>query len=389
MTAVFRVIAIVSVLSSTCALAFAQDNTDQAQPEPEQLARFHWGPLHFTPGIAINNVGVDSNVFNDSNNQLQDTTAAIGPAINVWTKIGPLHVAERSAGQYLYFKQYENQRSWNTANDVRLEMPLGRLKPFAVGSYVNSKERPGFEIDSRARASTNIAGLGTSIHVSGKTDLVLNAERTTITFDRTETFLGATLADALNRHTDHESLQFRYRLTPLTTFVLTTEAIQDRFDSQRTRNADSIRVAPGFEFKPFALIAGRASVGFRHFNVLNDAIEDYQGATASVDAKYLLTTSTQLSVGVSRDLSFSYDEMTPYYSLTDTSVTVDQRLFKNWDVAVLGSLGSLSYRGLRTTLSSSADRTDTARVVGLNIGYLIGQTFRVGCDVNYYSRRSQ
>jgi hypothetical protein len=379
------VIALVSALLSTSAVSFAQDQP--VVEDPSESARFQWGPLHFTPGIALSNVGIDNNVFNDPDNRLQDTTAAIGPAINLWTKVGPLRLAEKSSGQYLYFKQFETQRSWNTSNNLRIELPRARWKPFAEASYVNTRTRPGVEIDSRARASTNFAGLGTDLRVSGKTTLVLSGARTTTAFDRNETFLGTALANALNRYSDSEALQFRYALTPLTTFVLVTEAIQDRFETDRVKNADSYRVMPGFEFKPFALISGKAAVGYRHFNVLSDQIEDYQGVVASVDAKYMVTTSTQLAAKVDRDITFSFEETTPYYTLTNTQLTIDQRIATVWDVVASGALQSLAYRGSRIALI--ADHTDTGRVVGLGLGYLVGETFRVGFDVNYYSRRSQ
>ena len=388
----FRFFVLVSAIMSMCALASAQDRaagSDQTESEdPGESARFQWGPLHFTPAIALSNVGVDNNVFNDRVNRVQDTTAAIGPAIMLWTKAGPARLSLKSSGQYLYFKEFENQRSWNTGNDLRLEVPLSRFKPFALVSYVNTRQRPGVEIDARARASTTVGGLGTNLRVSGKTTFVFSGTRTTTAFDQKETFLGAELANALNRYSDDEVLQFRYKLTPLTTFLVNAEAIQDRFALDRQRNADSIRVAPGFEFKPFALIAGHASVGFRHFNILNDRFEDYQGLTASVDVRYLLTTSTRLSALVNRDISFSYEDVTPYYTLTETGLMIDQKIRTKWDVRLSGLRDTLGYRGVRTA-AISADRTDTASILGLSFGHFLGETLRVGFDVNYYSRRSQ
>src|SRR4029078_1040450 len=102
------------------------------------------------------------------------------------------------------------------------ELPLSRIKPFALGSYVNTRQRPGFEIDSRARATTNVATVGTALRISGKTTFVLSGGRTTVAFDQADTFLGTALAEALNHHSDIEALPFRYLLTPLTTLVVHT-----------------------------------------------------------------------------------------------------------------------------------------------------------------------
>jgi hypothetical protein len=378
-----RAIALVSVFLAAVTPAFAQQEEDAAQK-----ARFQWGALRFTPGIVINNIGFDNNVFNDPNHQLGDTTADIGPAINLWTNIGRLRVAEKSSGTYLYFKQYGNQRSWNTANELKLDLPMTRLRPFVIGGYTNVRQRPGFEIDTRIRQSLNLVTLGTDVVLSGRSMLVLSATRSTMAIDQQETFLGSNLADALNRHTDTETLELRYKLTPLTTLVVASDATQDRFAVDRLRNADSIAVRPGFEFKPFALVAGKVSVGFRHFNVLNDRVPDYQGPVANVDVRYTLTTTTQLAATVTRDLAFSYDEATPYYALTNSGVTLTQRLASSWDVIAHGGWQQLGYRAAATD-TAGTPREDRGQIYGLGVGYLVGETFRIGLDVNYYQRRSQ
>lgn len=358
----------------------------QEQLEPGDNARFRWGFLRFTPGIAVTDIGVDNNVYNTVDNPMSDSTAAIGPAVNAWMRLGALRVAEKSSGRYLYFKEAASQRSWNTDNELRLELPLARFKPFAIGRYINASQRDGYEIDTRARSSTNAVTLGIDLRFSGKTTVVLSGTRNTLAYNPGETFLGSDLADSLNRHAGTETAQIRYALTPLTTFVLTGDAVQDRFDHERFRDADSFSVRPGFEFKPFALISGTASVGFRHFNVLSDAIEDYQGVVASVDAKYILTTTTQLAAKFSRDLAFSYDDGLPYYTLSDVKLTMTRRLTNSWDVVADAGHQSLAYRGL--TAEPSAPHTDAGVLVGFGIGYFVGETLRIGVDVNSYSRRS-
>ena len=231
-------------------------------------------------------MGVDTNVFNDTTDPKQDATASAGPGVNLWLGSRRARLSGKASGQYQYFKTYGNQRGWNTADELKFELPLSRLRPFAIGSYVNTHERPGFEIDSRSRAAINHVTLGSALRLSGKTMFVLSGARTITAFDQRATFLGATLAQALNRRPDMEQLQFRYELTPLTTLVVNSDAIQDRFEFTKTRNADSIRIMPGFEFKPFALISGAVAVGVRHFNGLNEALPDYNGIAANVNAKY-------------------------------------------------------------------------------------------------------
>jgi Putative beta-barrel porin 2 len=376
-------LALVSLFVCTAALLFAQERPETI--DPSETARFRWGPLRFTPGIALTDIGVDSNVFNTVDDQRQDTTAAVGPAVNFWAHLQRARVTGKSSGQYLYFKTYDNQRGWNTTNELEFDLPLARLRPFVSGSYINTRERPGYEIDSRSRAATNTVRLGTDLRVSGKTIFTFSGSRTNIAFDQNDTFLASELARSLNRREDAEEFQFRYGLTPLTTLVVKNEAIQDRFSSETGRNADSIRVMPGFLFKPLALISGSAFVGFRHFNALNDTIADFNGLVAKVDAQYVVA-ATRLQVKVGRDVVFSYEDINPYYKLTDVALTLTQRVTRSWDIVGRGGWQSLEYQQLQSSLGDG--RTDRGRLYGGGAGYRFGEALRLGLDVNYLVRRS-
>jgi hypothetical protein len=377
------------ILLAALCLAFGIALPARAQQpvEPSEAARFRWGALRFTPSLAITDVGIDNNVFNEAEHRKQDTTAAIGPAAALWMNLGRGRLSGKASGQYLYFKEYENQRSWNTNVDMRLQFPLVRIKPFVAGTYVNTRERPGFEIDSRARRRDQTVSIGTDIRLSGKTSFVVSAGQARFAYDKNETFLGAELARVLDRRADTETLQLRYILTPLTTFVVSTEATQDRFVIQTIRNADSIRVMPGFELKPFALISGRVGVGFRHFNALSPDVPDYNGVIASVDAQYSMA-ATNFHVTVNRDLNYSFEAQEPYYALTDSVLTITQRVTRVWDIVGRGGRQSLAYRRFSSLTGESSTRVDHGTLVGLGVGYRLGKTVRLGIDANYYQRES-
>jgi hypothetical protein len=383
MTSRFRFIALVCLLiaAATVSRASAQDTTDV----PEE-GRFRFGPLRFTPSIALSNLGVDSNVFNDPSNPRQDTTAAIGPAVALWMNLGHSKLSGHASGQYMYFSTYDNQRAWNTSDDLKWEWRLARIAPFVSGTYANTKERPGYEIDSRAHARTDSVSVGTSVDVSAKTSVVLSATRSHLVFDAGQVFLGTDLANALNRTTDTEEVQLRFRLTSLTTLVVNGDALQDHFTLNPLRDSRSIKVMPGFEFKPSALISGRVFVGVRTFTPSDPSVPDYQGVVASVDAGYTLG-ATRLGVKLSRDLVYSYEPTQPYYALTDFQGTLTERITQKWEVVGRGGWQRLGYQELRT-LAPTASHTDDIVQYGGGIGYLFGRTARVGFDAMYYQRYS-
>jgi hypothetical protein len=364
-------------LSAVCASA-------QQSDEPEE-GRFRFGPLRFTPSIVASNVGVDDNVFNDKLDPKSDTTGALGPAVELWMRAGRSRLSGKLSSQYVYFKTYKNQRSWNTTDELKWEFPLGRITPFIAGTYVNTKSRPGFEIDSRAHLRTDSATLGMAVRLTGITSLVLSGSRGETVFDDDELFLGANLANALNRTTQNEQMQLRIKLTSLTTFVVQGDALQDRFTLDRIRNADSIRVLSGFELRPAALIAGKVFVGVRKFDALDRSLSDYTGPVAQVDATYTAG-PTRLAVTVNRDLTYSFEVLQPYYALTDLRLAITERLGRGVDVVANGGRQVLDYRQLLS--APTAARTDTIRQYGVGAGYRVGHTLRIGFDVLHYSRKS-
>ena len=366
-------------LSLAATAAQAQDQ-DQ---DPADAARFRVGVLRFTPSIAISNLGVDTNVFNDADNPRQDTIGAVGPAVDLWLKTGPARLSGRASGQYLYFNKYENQRAWNTNLEGRWEWPLGRLMPFVSGVHADNKDRPGFEIDSRVRLQREQIRVGTPLRITGKTRLVFEAARETSRYDQNDLFLGDQISQGLDRDFTVEDVELRTSLTPLTVFVIRAEAQQDRFTYGDERNSDSIKIMPGFSLRPEALISGQVFVGVRHFNALRAETPDFTGVVADVNATYTLR-ATQVQLHASRDLVYSYEPLEPYYAQLDTSLVVTERITRRWDLVGRGGRQTLGFRHVTSQVLPS--RTDRLWQLGAGIGYRPSQTLRLGLDAIYLQR---
>ena len=363
-------------------------SAQQEQVDPGASARYRFGPLRFTPSITLTNLGVDNNVFNEDVNPKQDTTAALGPGVDLWMRFGRSRMAGRAAVQYLYFDRYSTERAWNRTYDLKWDVPLARLTPFVTGSYGNTKNRPGYEIDSRVRQESQTVGIGADLKVSPRTIMRFSGRRGRVAYDDKAEFLNSDLAAELNQRVDIEQLMIRHALTSLTTFVINAEALQDRFDSNRLRNANSIRVLPGFEMKAAALVSGRVFVGYRRFAPLEeDLVPAFQGAVASVDAT-LIARATRLNATISRDVAFSYQPTQPYYTLTDYGLTLTERLGRSWDIVASGSQQMLDYRRTMAAPPERPPQADRIRQYGLGTGYRLGKTMRIGVEGVYYRRRS-
>ncbi len=195
----------------------------------------------------------------------------------------------------------------------------------------------------------------------------------------------------MNRTEQEIGAALRVALTPLTTLVLAASSEDDRFEFSSIRNSRSVKVLPGFEFKPFALIAGKASVGYRHFDALNANVPDFSGVIAIVDVSYTMRDTTRLAVDFSRDVEYSFEVTAPYYVATGGTVSVTQALGTNWDL--IGRVGrtTLAYQALSAVTIVPVDastRDDLVVMYGVGIGRRVVSNIRFGVDANWTQRSS-
>jgi hypothetical protein len=379
-------------LFGVAAPAFSQD----AAPDPLITARVRFGPLALTPGLAVTNVGWDSNVFNTWEDPQGDFTATVTPQTDLWLRMGPLRVVAHGSVGYVYFANYVHERSWNTDDSVKLEAMGTHIRPYMGYSYLNIRERPGYEIDQRVRRIENRMFAGVDMPLTRKTTIGAGFKRTKTDYPESETFNEVRLRFLLNRWTDVYTVSARYALTPLTTILLDTEYVREKFEFDVVRNSAGFRLLPGVEFKPAALISGKARVGYRQLNFDSPTVPDYRGLVGSVNLGYTLLGTTRLGVELDRDVQFSYEQFEPYYILTGITGTITQRLNITWDLQARAGNQSLAYQSaiLPSTGQGSgqfapvAGRTDNVVFYGGGVGYRLGPDVRLGFNVDYYTRRS-
>jgi hypothetical protein len=355
-------------------------------PDPFTSARVHIGPFAVTPSISLTNVGVDTNVFNDWENPKSDFTATITPAADTWLRLGPARLNLKVSASYVYFAQYSDQSSFGTTDSALLEFPLLHLRPWAGGSFLTMRDRPGYEINLRVRhTETSVSG-GVDFLVSKRTTLGASLKQARLSYDPGGSYLGYSLQDSLNRTTTTGTASLRYALTPLTTFVMAADVVQERFEFSSIRDSDGFRVVPGVEFAATALINGSARVGVRRLTMRTAGVPDFTGPVASVDLGYTLMGATRFAVQVSRDVAYSYDPAQPYYLLTGVTGSVAQAVGGPWSVNARAGIQRLAYQAV--DLSALAGRVDVVRFYGGGVGYKLGPSTRLGVNADYYTSRS-
>jgi hypothetical protein len=377
-----RVLLTVALLAASASPVFAQAATPSTEGQREL------GPLSLTPSLELT-FGTDTNVFNESEDPKRDVTGMFKPQVDAALRLGRGRMSGKAAVDFVYFRDFQRERSINTYNSLRLELPLNRLKPYVGGSFVNTRQRSNFEIDLRARRIEHALLAGLDIGLTSRTTVALSASRQHLGFQGDSVFLGTSLREMLNRHVDQVNASLRYALTPLTTFVATAGHQRDRFEFVPSRNSTNLRIVPGLEFSAFALITGKASVGVCKFETGSFGPPSYTGVVAAVDLATTIRGATRLGVRADRDVVFSFDVRTPYYVLTGLGGSITQRITPTWDVFVWVNRQRYGYRTVDTALPAEAGRSLDAVHVGAGIGYWVGRRLRFGVNADYFRRDSQ
>jgi hypothetical protein len=374
------------VLSLAPVGAFAQ--SEPGAPPP--TVRMRIGPLFINPTLALTNAGVDDNVFNeaDSASPKKDFTVTVTPATDLWLRFGRSWIDANIREDIVYYQKYANQRSANSSYKVNWLIPLNRLTLNPGAAYLNTRDRPGFEIDLRSQ-HTDLDYNGTiEIRALSKTFFGVRGDRRTTQFAPDAVFLGSNLQIELNRTATTGAVTLRHQATPLTSITFDVSREQDRFEFSPSRDSDSTAITGGVKFDPFALIKGAATFGYRDFKPLSPGVPGYQGPTAAVDLSYVALGSTKLAATVTRDVQYSYDINQPYYLLTGVTGSIGQQIFGPVDV--VGRIGTqqLAYRDRVGAAVAVSNGVDHVRSYGGGVGYHLGRDMRIGFNIDQQRRIS-
>jgi hypothetical protein len=361
----------------------------QAQDLPADTAPFHLGPVGLSPRVALTNVGVDTNVYNAERNPTSDFTATLVPGLKATLPIRRALVTGNASAELLYFQETASQRSATFSADGRFDLPLGVIAPFVTGGQATTHQRPNSEIDVRVGQTVQTLSAGAVVRLGSRTSLTVDGERRDTAYDEV-TFAGANLAASLNRQTDTARAAFRVTLTPLTTLLVRSEYSDERFAEEPFRDTDSVAALAGFELRPFALIGGKALVGYRSMTSVTGELPDFSGVIADVDVFYAWREMTRVAVQFERGVEPSFEDLRPYYVLTGGLVTISQAVALRWDL--VGRLGrdAFDYRDRVGAADPILARGDQDRVdtIGGGLGFRAAPELRVGFDVNYHRRRT-
>src|SRR5262249_24508113 len=143
----------------------------------------------------------DTNVFNnaDSENPQKDFTVTVTPQTQVWVRAARTWIASTIKEDIVYYKKFSSERSADNSYLVGWLVPLTRITFSVSGNWVSTRDRPGFEIDTRAHRNESAVGGTVEIQGLSKTYFGFQGERREIKFDTGTEYLGTDLHTELSR----------------------------------------------------------------------------------------------------------------------------------------------------------------------------------------------
>jgi hypothetical protein len=356
-----------------------------AQEAPDERAPVQLGPVGFRPRLTFSDVGIDSNVFNESVDPKDDFTLTASPSLEATFRARHLRLTYTSGGDFVYYRTYASERSTNRAFLLRADLDFARLRLFGSLGAQQTRARMNTELDARASRKPWTYSAGGTVRVFSRSTFGVTVRRDRNSFDPAEQFRGVNLATVFNNDLDVIEGSGGVELTPLTFLALVVSSERSRFDFSPLRDSNTLRIAPTITFSPMGLITGSASLGYRRFDGKDPSLPDYSGLVASGSVSVLLANRFKVDATFIRDIRYSFEEQQPYYLVTGGRGTITTQLTGGFDVRVTGGRESLAYRNLGVTAPTGVDRFI---VYGAGIGYRIGIRARLGVDAEHSQRSS-
>ena len=376
---------VAAVLFAAVSRAAAQ--TSDGGPDPTKV-RVRLGPLWLNPTIALTNLGVDNNVFNDPTDPRKDVTATVTPQTDAWLRMGRTWVTGTVKEDIVWFQKYASERSGNDSYTVGWRVPLNRLVASVNATWLDTRERPGYEIDTRAQNRVTTYSGSVELRTFSKTFIGVRGSQQTVRFDQNAVFRATNLHDELNRRSTIGGLTLRYQLTPLTNLTFAASRQQDRFDASLLRDSDSTTFSGSMAFEPAALIKGTATFGYEQFEPLSPGLPRFKGTTMAVDLSYTLLGVSRFAVQATRSVQYSFEIAQPYYVQTGVNGSVAQQIFGPVDVVARAATQRLDYRDREAIVVAVPNRLDNVRSYGGGVGYHFGRDLRFGVNIDKQRRTS-
>ena len=343
------------------------------------------GPIRFAPGVTINEIGYDSNVFDESPEESpkEDYVVAASPDLSAFARLRFVRISVYGGSALTYYKDYEGERSVGYAGRGRFDFLLSRVRPFIGVGRARSRTRPNGEIDVRAdREEEELSG-GLAFDLSEHSLLYGSWSHSRNDF-KTALESGIDLGQSLTRERDDYQAGMKTDLTPLLSMQLYGSYAEDSFKFRPLRNTTTMGGHATFRIAADAVVTGAVTIGYRDMKPVDPRSKRFRGVTGTAALSYPLLEVGRFTLSLSRGTEYSFDEAEAYYVENSANLAYTHRLFGAVDAQVRGSRSLFDYSASEV-IPSHQDTYDT---VGGSLGYNLRNRTRIALNYEFARRRS-
>jgi hypothetical protein len=343
------------------------------------------GPIRFAPGITIPEIGYDTNVFDESDEESpkEDWVAAVSPDISAFARLRFLRISALAGSELRYYRDYEDERSVGFSGRGRFDFLLSRVRPFIGAGRLKSRTRPNGEIDVRADRVEEELSSGLAFDLSTHSLVYGSWGRSRIEFvNAIES--GIDLGRALTRERDDYQAGFKTDLTPFLSVQVYGSYHEDTFTFDPLRSTKSTAGLATFRIASDAVVTGTVTVGFRDMRPVDPLSKPYRGLTGSAAISYPLLEIGRLTLAAARGTEYSFDATDAYYLENSATLSYTQRLFGGVDAQVRIGRSLFDY----SARLDNPPRTDTLDTAAGSLGYNLRNRTRIAVNYEIAKRRS-
>lgn len=355
---------------------------------PREPAPLAFGPLSLHPTLQIVDAGIDENVFNDGAAPERDYTLTVATRVLAVLRVGANELLFQTGNDYVWFHQFDSERSSNAQYAMRVNLSASRFKPFIGAEHIRTRARRTPEIDARARRVDRSVVGGINFDLTPRSSLTASVKLDDVSYDEGERFRGVALDSALNRSGRTGEAGVRYAITPFTTLAVTAGYEEQTFVQSHIRDLKRYTVGPSIEFSPEAAIRGRIVTAFEMFTPEDSTLAARKGMAYQAVVNWSLYERTLFDLGAGRNISYSYQDTEPYYQLTNVRLLVSHPLPVGLELYGGGDWEQMAYRWRRDAMLAGSHRVDYLTSVNGGAGVRIGRTVHMRVGIEKTRRRS-
>jgi hypothetical protein len=117
-------------------------------------------------------------------------------------------------------------------------------------------------------------------------------------------------------------------------------------------------------------------------------LPEFNGLVAQLGLSYTLLGATAFGVTCSRDLTYSYEQLQPFFVDNSAGASVRRALGRKFDTIVSADRHEYTYKDLLTAPVTGTPRIDVTWNYTASVGYRVGRDGRIGFGASYWTRDS-